>query len=102
MVLSLGSGEQFANIIVAKTSTKSQGPRLRLVWFGSRRPQNFIQAEAQGGVDHFFERFAKFGRASLCFGCHIGIKRQGCSHIDIMMLISKMSRCIKCAIALQI
>jgi hypothetical protein len=102
MVLSLGSGQQFANIIVAKTSMKSQGPGFRLVWFGSRWPQNFIQADAQGGVDHFFERFAKFGRASLCFSSDIGVKRQRCSHVDIMMLTNKMSRCVKCVVARRI
>jgi len=91
MVFSLGGGNQFGNVVVTKAPAQSHRSRLRTVRFRGGRRQDFIQAHAQRGVDHFLEWFPQFGSAFLCFGRNVGIKRQRGSHAGIMMLSVRKS-----------
>lgn len=91
MVFSLGGGDQFGNVVVAETTAQSHRSWLRAIRFRGGGRKNLIQAHTQRGVDHFLERFAQFGGASLCFGRNVGIKRQSGSHTGIMMLTVRKS-----------
>jgi len=53
---------------------------------------NLVEANPQRRIDDLFEGFAQFRRALLRFDSHIGIERQGGSHLEIMMLHSNVSR----------
>src|SRR5436190_16896850 len=86
MVFSLGSGDQFGNIVVAEPPAQSERARFGAVRFRGGGRKNFIQPHAQSSVDHFLEWFAQFGGALLCFGRNVRIKRQCGSHAGIMML----------------
>ncbi len=58
-----------------------------LVRFGGSRIQDRVKTGTQGRVDDLFERFPKSRCTLLCLCSHIWVKRQGGSHVGIMMSI---------------
>jgi hypothetical protein len=92
VVFAFSAGEQFGDIIVAEARTEAERARFSAVWFGGGRIKDLIEAEAESGINNFFERFAEFSGTLLRFGCDIRIERQGGSHIGIMMPTGRESR----------
>ncbi len=91
MILSLGAGEEFADVVVAEALPQAERARLGAIAFGRLWRQNRIEADAQGKVDDFLEGLVQFRRALFCLGGNIRIERQVGSHLDIMMLYKQMS-----------
>ena len=74
MVVSLGRGDQLGDIVVAEAPAEAHGARLGSIGLRRGRSENLVQTNAQRRIDHFFERFAQFGRALLRFGGNVRIQ----------------------------
>lgn len=85
MALPLGVGDQLGDVIIAQAPAQPHWPRLGAIGLGGRRGEDFIQSDAQSGVDHFLEGLVQTGRPQPRFGGNIRVKRQSGSHAGIMM-----------------
>lgn len=88
MVLTLGTGQQFGDIVVIESLPETHGPGLGDVGPGGGWRQHLVQTDAQGGVDDLLERLAEFAGTAPGLGSDIRIKRQSGAHEDIMMSVA--------------
>jgi hypothetical protein len=79
--------EQFRDIVIGRAGSKSERTPLGMVGFCLRLLQQFIQANAQGLVNHLFEWFAELSCAAFCFCSYVRVQSQCCSHANVIMLL---------------
>jgi hypothetical protein len=85
MVFPFGTGEEFADVVVAEAAAKAERAAFGAVRHGSRRSQNLVKANPKGGINDFLKRLVQPCRALSGFGGYIRVERQGGSHAGIMM-----------------
>ena len=66
MILSFGPRKELTDVVITEASAKSERPGLGAVGLGWRGSEDFIQANSQCRVNHFFQGLAQLGRTLLC------------------------------------